>query len=477
MDTFFEQSLLLIYSSVILFLLHYIHKSISRPKTPTETTNSGTPKSYPLIGSLLDFIKNRSRFIDWTTEILLATPTNTILLRRPGMDPMVITANPSNVKHILMTNFDRYPKGELFTSHLRAVFGQVMFILNGEPWKDQRRIAVHEFSSTTFCNCAVNIIAQETHTMLIPILERASRMNHVLDLQEIFERFMFNILSRLMFSEDPGALSTPFVEAFRHSSFISHERLHHLFPFIWKTRLIETRGVSKDDIISRFIDHGDATVDYLRDIGIGFLLAGTDTTVSSLTWFFWILSSNPRVEKQIVEEVEAVRAKHSKNPGETFNFKEIREMHYLHAAITESMRLYPPVPFNVKTCSSDDVLPDGTLVKKGWNVLYNAFAMGTMEKIWGNDCLEYKPERWLEDGIFQQQSPFRYPIFNAGPRMCAGKDLAYIQIKLIVASMIERFVIEVQDDHMQPEKILSLTLLMKGGLPVKVRERCSEFKN
>ncbi|PKI63578.1 hypothetical protein CRG98_016022 [Punica granatum] len=103
--------------------------------------------------------------------------------------------------------------------------------------------------------------------------------------------------------------------------------------------------------------------------------------------------------------------------------------------------------------------------------------MGTMEKIWGNDCLEYKPERWLEDGIFQQQSPFRYPIFNAGPRMCAGKDLAYIQIKLIVASMIERFVIEVQDDHMQPEKILSLTLLMKGGLPVKVRERCSEFKN
>ncbi|OWM73102.1 hypothetical protein CDL15_Pgr001216 [Punica granatum] len=502
MDDFFVQFLLLISSCLILLLL-YVYKS----NASSITTNGG-----PLIGNLLDFIKNRNRFIDWTTEILSASPTNTMLLHRPGIPPLVLTADPSNVKHILMTNFDCYPKGKRFTSHFGDLFGQVMFVLDGERWKDQRRIAAHEFGSNTLRDFGLDIVAQETHTRLIPILESASKTNHVVDLQEIFNSIMFNVFYKLAFDERPGSLSndrngsTTLLTAFKQSSFISHERLHHLLPFMWKVKkfltigseqrlrdsinivhkhlerviqvkFIETRGMSKVDVMSRFNNHGYTSIESLRDIGIGLMLAGMDTTVSSLTWFFWLLSSNPRVEKQIVEEVKAVRAKHNRSFGEMPTYEEIREMHYLHAAMTESMRLYPPAPFNVKACISDDVLPDGTQVKKGWTVLFSPYAMGRMEKIWGKDCLEYKPERWLEDGLFRQESPFRYPIFHAGPRMCLGKDMAYIQMKSIAALMIERFVIEARDNRMCPEKALSLTLIMKGGLPVKVRERYPEFKD
>ena len=63
------------------------------------------------------------------------------------------------------------------------------------------------------------------------------------------------------------------------------------------------------------------------------------------------------------------------------------------------------------------------------------------------------------------------PIFHAGPRMCLGKDLAYIQMKSIAASVIERFGMEVESRDKVPEHLLSLTLRMKGGLPVKVRQR------
>ncbi|THF99137.1 hypothetical protein TEA_027884 [Camellia sinensis var. sinensis] len=149
-------------------------------------------------------------------------------------------------------------------------------------------------------------------------------------------------------------------------------------------------------------------------------------------------------------------------------------MGYLHAAISEAMRLYPPVPVDTKACKDDDVLPDGTIVKKDWFVTYHTYAMGRMESIWGSDCREFKPERWIENGTVKQESPFRYPVFHAGPRMCLGKELAYIQMKSIAASVMERFEIDVLNKDKCPEHLLSLTLRMKGGLPVKVKERYVE---
>ncbi|KAK1278974.1 Cytochrome P450 86B1 [Acorus gramineus] len=101
--------------------------------------------------------------------------------------------------------------------------------------------------------------------------------------------------------------------------------------------------------------------------------------------------------------------------------------------------------------------------------------MGRLESIWGNDCLEYRPERWLgeEDGVFKAESSFKYPVFHAGPRMCLGKEMAYTQMKSIAACVIERFVIDVVAPS-QPQHVLSLTLRMKGGLHVRVRERCAD---
>ncbi|QHN86514.1 hypothetical protein S245_056168 [Arachis hypogaea] len=151
-------------------------------------------------------------------------------------------------------------------------------------------------------------------------------------------------------------------------------------------------------------------------------------------------------------------------------------MNYLMAAISEAMRLYPPVPVDFKNCLNDDVFPDGTVIKRNWFIMYHTYAMGRMESIWGKDCTEYKPERWFdfdENGneVWRSESPFRYPVFHAGPRMCLGKDMAYIQMKSIVASVLERFEIDAVDKDTCPEHLIALTLRMKGGLPVRVRVR------
>ncbi|CAB4281259.1 unnamed protein product [Prunus armeniaca] len=68
------------------------------------------------------------------------------------------------------------------------------------------------------------------------------------------------------------------------------------------------------------------------------------TTSSALTGFFWLLSSRPRVQLAILKELETIRIRNGKSIGDTYSFDELRDMHYLHAAISEAMRLYPPVP-------------------------------------------------------------------------------------------------------------------------------------
>ena len=102
---------------------------------------------------------------------------------------------------------------------------------------------------------------------------------------------------------------------------------------------------------------------------------------------------------------------------------------------------------------------------------YHTSAMGRMESIWGKNCCEFVPERWLENGVCKQESPFKFPVFHAGPRMCLGKDMAFIQMKSIAASVIQRFHIDVQNKEKCPEHLLGMTLRMKNGLQVKVNER------
>ena len=87
---------------------------------------------------------------------------------------------------------------------------------------------------------------------------------------------------------------------------------------------------------------------------------------------------------------------------------------------------------DTKMCFSYDVLPDGFTVKKGDMIGYVPYAMGRMKYIWGDDALEFKPERWLDNnGCFHQASPFKFTAFQVSMisihvQNAARYNLAYI---------------------------------------------------
>lgn len=471
--------------------------------------NSKKPgfKLYPLVGSLPDFVLNRHRFFDWTTEILARCPTNTSVFRRPGKVHGVITANPQIVEHMLKSNFDNYPKGPRFISLLQDFLGAGIFNTDGNLWIMQRKTASYEFNTKSLRNFAMENVSAELQTRLIPILQSAAKTGRILDAQDILERFAFDNICKLAFDVDPGCLGGDgtvggeFMRAFDIAANLSSGRFMYAIPSLYlvkkyfnlgsekklresiatvheyadkiiKTRMEEMAEKKDEDLLSRFMDKSENSIEFLRDIVISFILAGRDTTSSALTWLFWLLSTRPDVEAKILQELDDLRRRNGKVIGDIYSYDELRQMQYLQAAISEAMRLYPPVPVDTKVCKEDGVLPDGTFIGKDWFISYSAYAMGRMERIWGEDCCEFKPERWMENGVCKQENPFKYPVFHGGPRVCLGKDLAYIQMKSIAASVLERFGLEaLLEKGTCPQYLLSLTLKIKGGLAVRVKER------
>ncbi|KAI5076967.1 hypothetical protein GOP47_0009032 [Adiantum capillus-veneris] len=224
-------------------------------------------------------------------------------------------------------------------------------------------------------------------------------------------------------------------------------------------------------------EEGQALSDsLLKDILLSFILAGRETVASGITFLIWQICLYPEVEEAIHEEIKRILKDRQLNKSGakevgTFAYEEIRKMHYLHAALSESMRLFPPIPSDPKYAAEDDVLPDGTKVQKGYEVSYNVFAMGRARQVWGDDCLKFKPERWLgEDGAFVAVSPFKYPVFQAGLRTCLGKDFAYIQIKQVVASLVRDYKISLSPGF-KPKLSFSINMLMTNGLPVILHRR------
>eukprot|EP01018_Ginkgo_biloba_P010602 Gb_06661 [translate_table: standard] len=513
------------FSAILLFAVglmsFYVFCSTQTRRKPDK------PKSYPIVGSLFSFWMNRHRLLEWDTELVREAPTQTFKFQRLGGMKSVVTANPVNVEHILKTRFDNYPKGDFFTGLLEDLLGRGIFNADGEIWKMQRRIASYEFNTKSLRNFIVEAVEGEITDRLLPLLKKAGEEGDRLNMQDVLKRFAFDNICKVAFGMDPCCLEislpvSEFAEAFDVAVELSVRRFSTPVPFLWKIKRMFNLGSEKrlrqaikvvhsfalqvigrrkeelshratrehQDLLSRFLSAVDTKPDeeirggsheeFLRDVVISFILAGRDTTSAALTWFFWLLSSQPQVEEAIHEEICRVMAaretrEEAEEWGGVFSYEELKGMNYLHAAICESMRLYPPVPSDTKHALEDDVLPDGTVVSKGTRVTYLPYAMGRMESIWGADCLEFKPERWLkkeEDGsmAFVAESPFKFTVFQAGPRICLGKEMAFIQMKCIAASVIKGFSFKV-DPHFSPKLVATLTSVMKGGLPMTFVER------
>ncbi|ORY95137.1 putative P450 oxidoreductase [Lobosporangium transversale] len=421
------------------------------------------------------------------------------------MGRVIAINDPVLLEHIMKTNFENYEKGDIQNSNMSQVLGNGIFDSDGDLWRMHRKTASHVFSTKIYRSLIDGPFIE--HTLhLCSILERVADSGKAVDLQALFLRLTLDAFAKLSFDLNIDSLSNegkdPFGTAFDFAVGATDERF---FNPLWKfterltgqarkmrnaVKVIDSYAYAairqrrqeteeeaqarqartgREDLLDLFIkwrdDDGRALTDVeLRDVFINFVIAGRDTTAQALSWMYYEVMKNPAVEQNIWREVDRL--------GDQPNYEMVtKDMRYSSAVFHEGLRLYPPVPVNLKTAVADDVLPNGIIVKAGERILFSTYAIGRNKNVWGPQAREFLPERWFDENAKAKESQFKFSSFNAGPRICLGQTFATLEALTIIKLVSSKFQFKLVPGQKAPSPAPSLTLPMENPLMVYVIRR------
>jgi cytochrome P450 len=457
---------------------------------------------FPIVGDLFLLGKHFYSLFDYMSE-KFQTMGNRPICMLVGRYRIWGIVQPTDVEHVLKGNWKNYTVGKgIRGDSLGDLFGDGIFHADGECWYTQRKTVSREFTMNNFKEFMV-LEFMNYAKILRAKLVQAARSGTVVDLHAEYFKLTLDSFGKVAFGVDLGGLSgnpVPFAKAFDDAQDNCAWRVARKPPFLWKSQRVlnvggerrmteclntinvfvsslveqrkkQTSGEERQDLFARLFMISETEKDeakrlqYLRDMTVNFLIAGRDTTACALSWLSYELTKAPSIEKKLVEELQ------DSIPGEYPTYDDLVNCQYLTAVVHEALRLHPSVPFDIKHVEQDDVLPaSGTQVKGGDSIAYIPYAMGRMHSIWGTDAEQFRPERWLdEEGKFVRADPFKYPVFQAGPRLCLGVDMAILEIKVVVALLYKKLSIKlVQEPHYRTGIVLQM---LPPGLPCSVVER------
>jgi cytochrome P450 len=164
------------------------------------------------------------------------------------------------------------------------------------------------------------------------------------------------------------------------------------------------------------------------------ILAGSETTGTLLSGALFLLMTNPDKLERLTNEVRSC----FKRDGE-ISLSSVGQLSYMLACINESLRMYPPVAAGLpRTVPHGGASVAGSFVPAGAVVSIWQWAINYDPQLWA-DPWSFKPERFLGDALHKNDRLDAMQPFSTGPRNCIGKNLAYAEMRLILAKIIYNF--------------------------------------
>ncbi|TFK20380.1 cytochrome P450 monooxygenase pc-3 [Coprinopsis marcescibilis] len=454
-------------------------------------------------------------------------------------ESQIWTIEPEHIKAILATQFDNFEKGTNFTKKFDSFLGTGVFNSDGSMWKFHRSLTRPFFNRERVSD--FDIFNKHSEEALALAKARLAE-GYALDFQDLVSRFTLDSACQFLFGEqlkcleagipypgnadrkDPAQFtehpSGPVAEAF--SVGLNEVTLRSIIGEQWALRefwadMVKPHREMVDSLIDPMLEkalkerfsnkektsHEGETVlsaiipltqdkAVIKDALVNLLVAGRDTTASCLTFCVYMMAEYPHIAERLRKEILA-------KVGETGrpSYDDIRDMKYLRAFINEVLRLYPPVPFDIRASINDTVFTskDGSqplFIPRKTQIGYAVWSMHRRKDLWGPDAEEFDPDRWLDERLakYFTPNPFIFLPFNAGPRICLGQQFAYHEISFFLIRLLQQFSqFELARDS-QPleslppahwakcsgtkgrEKVWpagNLTLFVKGGLWVRMK--------
>ncbi len=400
--------------------------------------------------------------------------------------------HPDHVKHVLADASARYIKGTVFDK-TRPLVGNGLLTAEGDFWKRQRRLSQPAFHKERLAALATGMT--DTITEALQGWERAADADTPLPVFHELMRLTLTVVVRSLFGVGVGEHLKEVGDAFTAALEVTNERIISPLPYLpWLYRLptptnltfsraVETLDRIVNGIIARRrslgtearqedllgmlmtacdADTGDAFDDaQLRDEVMTLLLAGHETTATSLAWTFHLLEQHPEVEATLYAEVDAVLG------GRLPALEDLPKLRYVTCVFEEAMRLYPPIWALPRVSQEDDVV-DGYRIPKGDIVVLVPYVTHRHLDFWP-EPERFDPTRFLPEKA-KERPRWAYLPFGGGQRQCIGNNFAMMEAQLILAMVAQRFRLRgVAGVPVVPEP--HVTLRPRGPLPMHVRRR------
>lgn len=217
---------------------------------------------------------------------------------------------------------------------------------------------------------------------------------------------------------------------------------------------------NRSDILSMLLSSVDEdgqgmTDQELRDELLGLLVAGHETTATAMAWALYWIQRSPKVKEKLLAELKTVN-----NPTD---WTAIFKLPYLTAVCNETLRIHPVAMLTFPRLTEEPIALLGHKLDTHTVVQACIYLLHHREDLYPN-ADQFQPERFLD----RQFSPYEFMPFGGGARRCVGEALAQFEMKIVLATILSHYHLELREDKPVKPQRKGVTLSPKGGIKIAV---------
>jgi cytochrome P450 len=436
------------------------------------------PRQHWLFGNLREFSRDQlGTLTRWAREY------GDLVSARFGPRPVVFANHPDLVEEVLVAQHRKFIKHYRLRKTGRTL-GQGLVTSEGELWRGQRKLAQPAFHRERI-NRYAQFMVECTERMLA-----SWAGGQVRDVHADMMKLTLEIVAKTLFGAEIGSETVEASAAMEtlERGFIARTGRLIAPPFWFPTPLnirlqravrrleriifsiIADRresGEDRGDLLSMLLhaqdeDSGRRMSDQLlRDEAMTLFMAGHETTANTLGWAWLFLARHPEVEARLHDELE--RALGGRPP----TIADLPRLAYAEHIVTETLRVYPTV-WTVGREAIEPIELGGYRIPAGMTIFMPQWVIHRDAR-WFDDPEVFRPERWA-DGLMQRIPRYAYFPFGGGPRICIGNNFAMMEATLILATIAQRYRLELASDAVVT-LLPSMTLRPARGIEVILTER------
>lgn len=448
-------------------------------------TTSADPSTLPLPPDVkMPFLRlvRTARKFHTAGEIVRDTTGPVAVMRIPLVPPTVWIASPQGARDVLANHDGAFDKRTNMVRQVRLLSGDSVFSLAHEPWKPRRRTLQPLFTKKHVEGFTGHMSAAAQG------LAEGWADGSVIDIDAESRRLTLRVLGRSLFGLDLDSeadrLAQPARTVLSYTTLrgFALVRLPLWLPtrrerawrraraVIWsvlddamasarahpgQSELLDQLFEATDPDTGRRLNHAE-----IRSELQTFLLAGHDTTSTTITYALWQLGRDTALQAAVAAEARAA--------GERdLTIADLPALPLTVRVIHEALRLCPPGAA-IERSVEHDVAVDGFRVEAGHEVVVGIWALHRDPAIWGPDAEEFDPDRFLPERSAGRDR-WAYLPFGGGSRSCIGDHFAMTEATIALATLVRSVELESVDDTF--ETALPFTLTAAGPVPVRVRQR------